>query len=74
MYTGSVNQAQSDLEAIVDKYSTSTVIAMLEEIASAKAQHVRENWQDEPLAKQWDRLAAVLSKSYMRVNKIDRGI
>jgi len=74
MYNGTLQQAQFALEEMMDKFSTSTIISMLSEIASEKASHVRENWQDEGLAKQWDRLARVLDKSYMHVNKIDRGL
>lgn len=69
-----VNEAKYQLEEMIDALSTSTVINLLSEIASEKASHIRENWQDESLAKQWDRLASVLDKSYSRVNKVDRGI
>lgn len=67
-----LNEAKDTLESIVDQFSTSTVINMLSEIAGEKAEHIRENWQDEGLAKQWERLAKVLDRSYMHVNKIDR--
>lgn len=72
--TQSITQAQETLESIVDQFSTSTVISMLSEIANAKADHIRvTNWQDEALAKQWERLARVLDKSYVH-NKVDRGL
>ena len=70
----SLRFAQDTLEQFVDQFSMSTVISMLSDIANEKAEHVRSNWQDESLARQWERLAKVLDRSYNRVNKVDRGI
>jgi hypothetical protein len=72
MYNGTVSQCESDLEEMVDKFSTSTIISILSSIASEKASHVRSNWQDESLAKVWDRMAKTLDRSYMHVNRVDR--
>ncbi len=70
----SVHEAQTTLESLVDQFSVSTVIAMLSDVASEKAEHIRSAWQDEGLAKVWDRMAKTLDNSYLKINKIDRGI
>jgi len=50
------------LEAMVDEYGLMGIISMLSSIAGFKAQHIRENWQDERLAKRWDKASDVLAK------------
>lgn len=49
------DEMRDALEAIVDKIGLASTLANLAEIASLKAQHIRENWQDEGLAKTWDK-------------------
>ncbi len=58
-----VNQAvrttnMACLEAMIDASTLAEVCNMLAEVCSAKADHVRENWQDEILADAWDKQAA----------------
>jgi len=53
------------LEALVDKHGLLHVLTGLECICGEKAEHVRTNWQDEPLAKLWD-------KASVRVGEIVR--
>ena len=43
------------LEDILDKSSMRNVLDALGEICYEKAEHIRINWQDEPLAKLWDK-------------------
>jgi len=74
MYSGTYEKAQFEIEEIVDRFSMSTVISMLSEVASDKAEHIRANWQDKSLARKWESLQKVLDHSYLRVNKIDRTI
>ena len=50
----------SRLEAEVDRTSVSQVVQTLADVCREKAQHIRENWQDEGLAKVWDRVATRL--------------
>ena len=50
----------NELETKVDVYGIAAVLCKLAEMASEKADHVRTNWQDERLAKDWDTLAARL--------------
>jgi hypothetical protein len=42
------------LEAMVDKVGLANVLYALEHICRAKADHIRENWQDDATAKTWD--------------------
>jgi hypothetical protein len=56
------NEADA-LERMMDRSGgVSNVFDTLDEIASAKADHVRENWQDERLARKWDGLARKMGK------------
>lgn len=66
--------ASETLESILDQFTMTTVIDFLSSIASAKADHIRTNWQDEPLAKQWDRMSKVLERSMDKVNRVERGL
>jgi hypothetical protein len=43
------------LEAIIDRSSVYAVLMALGRITAAKAEHIRVNWQDDTLARQWDR-------------------
>ncbi len=56
------SEAMIALEAMVDKVGTRNVLYALANIAGAKAEHLRSNWQDEGTAQQWDRVAKALDK------------
>lgn len=43
------------LESLIDQTSLLDVLVGLELVCAEKAKHVRINWQDEALAKLWDR-------------------
>ena len=45
------------LEDLVDAYDILDVLSALADICVLKAEHVRENWQDEDLADIWERNA-----------------
>lgn len=45
------------LEQFIDSNSLADVLDSLAEISHGKAQHIQENWQDESLAKVWDKAA-----------------
>lgn len=60
--TGPDNSNDSELdtlEQLVDRLSLPTVIHMLGIIASTKAEHINDNWQDKGLADLWDEAASV---------------
>ena len=48
------------LETMIDVYTLASLLDMLAEISSVKADHIRENWQDERTAERWDKMAARL--------------
>lgn len=50
------------LEDLLDRYNLSSVILELANIGAEKAQHVRETWQDEELARAWDKAASAVEK------------
>jgi hypothetical protein len=47
------------IEQYIDKAGVSQVLELVGEICSEKAQHISETWQDESLAKAWDKAAQV---------------
>ena len=51
-----------DLEALIDLHGLANVIATIMDICQEKAEHIRENWQDEPLAQRWEKVAEMLEK------------
>jgi len=42
------------LEKLVDSAGLQGVLMALSEICGEKAEHVRTNWQDKPLARRWN--------------------
>lgn len=50
-----VERIASELEAVVDRHGLAHVLDALAWLVEAKADAVRENWQDEPLARAWSR-------------------
>lgn len=51
------------LEAMVDRSGIGAVLEALAEICREKAEHLRENWQDEVSARMWDRRASALERT-----------
>lgn len=43
------------LKAMIDGTSLAEVLDMIGTICSEKGDHIRANWQDEPLARRWER-------------------
>lgn len=46
----------------VDKSGINGTLDRLAEICYGKAAHIRENWQDEPVARAWERMARNLER------------
>ncbi len=42
-----------ELETLIDRCGLSSVLMALSEICGEKADHIRSNWQDEHLARDW---------------------
>jgi hypothetical protein len=44
---------RAGLEQLIDICGLSSVVMALSDICDEKAEHIRSNWQDKPLARQW---------------------
>ncbi len=62
-YFAEGSEAMLALEGMVDRVGLRDVLYALEYIARGKAEHLRHAWQDEALAKCWDRSARQLEKA-----------
>lgn len=51
------------LEDILDRTSLQDILSALSAICADKAEHVSSNWQDEALAKAWQRAAEYLNNA-----------
>jgi hypothetical protein len=53
---------EETIERIIDKTDLKFVLRTICEICLGKADHLRDNWQDDNLAKTWHKDAATLAK------------
>ncbi len=51
-----------ELELLLDRYGPHDIAAALAHVCGEKADHVRSAWQDEELAKAWERAAREFDK------------
>ena len=51
------------LERLIDANDLHAVMEAIAEICGGKAEHLRENWQDELAAVEWEKDAAVIEKT-----------
>lgn len=58
---------RNTLEALIDAANLGAVVCALSEICDAKAEHIREAWQDEPIARQWDDGCGVLGLAFTKL-------
>ena len=58
-----VRESIERIESEIDSRSLQMVLQAIETICDEKAQHIRENWQDEGLAQLWEQAAMVMSKA-----------
>lgn len=58
MYDPLTPTQAADLERMVDMYGLRGVLDALSSIAFEKAEHVRTNWDDESLAREWEMKAS----------------
>jgi hypothetical protein len=54
---------QNELEQFIDSNGMQAVLDMLVSICHEKAHHLRSNWQDETMARQWEQGAKRLDKA-----------
>ena len=48
------------LESYMDSYGLTSTLNLISTICHAKAEHVRTNWQEQALAKAWERNAELI--------------
>jgi len=58
-----MNNTLSQLETLVDSFGLSTILDYLTNICHEKATHIRENWQDEQLAKTWEKDGKIIDNA-----------
>lgn len=75
MITKTIKERNEMLEAFVDQYGMANVLRALRDIADGKAEHIRANWQDVSLARDWERASVQLANCAERtsVAKISHG-
>ena len=56
------NNLHEALEHLIDNHGLDVVLTELVSICEEKAEHVRANWQDNPLAVTWEKRANKLDK------------
>ena len=50
-----MTQAEIEIiEGLIDTRGTHNILEAIRKVCDAKADHVRENWQDEALARSWE--------------------
>jgi len=59
------------LEHLIDAHGLSGIISGLTEIARQKADHIRENWQDRELSKEWERSAKHLERAQVAIDRLN---
>lgn len=59
-----------DLEAMIDRHGLYTIVSMLSDICSDKAQHIRTNWQDDSTATQWEKAMAIVDRAAGRIDAL----
>ena len=55
------------LEKLIDTNGLQAVIVALSQICFEKADHIRENWQDDKLSKLWEKNAKVLDTAQSKL-------
>lgn len=63
---------ENALEALIDTHTVANVVDGLAFICREKADHIRASYQDESLARRWDRAMALLTECETKVVKAFR--
>jgi hypothetical protein len=58
---------EEKLEALIDQYSLTDVLASLVDICYGKAEHLASDWQDETAAKSWEQDAKIIDRIVSKV-------
>lgn len=60
-------EMRDKLETIMDASSVQSMLDMMATICELKADHIRENWQDQQTARVWDQAARALRAASKKV-------
>ena len=55
------------LECLIDAHSVRALLLDISAICHEKAEHIRVNWQDGPIAKRWDKAGQVCDQAQAKV-------
>lgn len=58
------------LEAMIDAHGLLHVLCGLELICDEKAEHIRANWQDRDLAKEWNKASTQCKRAASEITKL----
>ena len=58
---------EQNIESAIDQFGLDQVLWAIERICLAKADHLRSNWQDEKTAKLWEKDAALIAKTVLKI-------
>ena len=61
------NIDKEQIEGIIDRVGLLSFVDMVGDICEEKADHIRSNWQDENLAKVWDKRAKVMQSARIKI-------
>lgn len=66
----------NELELLIDKHGLSAVLKTLAEICYEKSEHIRANWSDSGLARDWERAgnAVLVTTTKSAVGNVSPGI
>ena len=67
------NKLLDCIEKTIDAYGLDELIQIIAEVASAKADHMRDTWKDENLAREWDMQSANLINARLKSQEIYSG-
>jgi hypothetical protein len=56
-----------ELERLVDQYGLHRVTDWLADICAQKAEHIRHNWQDEKMARLWEKDSNTFNRALNRL-------
>lgn len=63
-------QLVNQLEQLIDREGMGNVLAALVDVCQEKAAHLAENWQDDKLAKQWEKTGNELNKCSAKLSLV----
>ena len=60
-------ELETHIESLMDAHTAQRVLNAIVSVCQDKAEHVRSNWQDEPLSSEWLRAARAVNRAAIRI-------